>query len=68
MADINKPETALTDSGVSQAAEYDRRQFIKKAGKVAVAAPAVALLVSASLKPRMAHAIYMTSPGPFDDL
>lgn len=70
MAGMKKTETALEDSAIGKAGEYDRRQFMKKAGKVAIAAPAVALLVSASLKPRVAHAvIYEATPDPdMDDL
>ena len=47
----------------------DRRKFLKQAGTAAVTAPAVCLLVSASMKPTEAQAkLYTTKPGPFDDL
>lgn len=44
----------------------DRRKFLKSAGKVAVVAPAVTLLVSASLKSKEAEAkMYTYDPGPW---
>jgi hypothetical protein len=44
----------------------DRRDFLKKAGKVAATAPAVTLLFSASLKPTEAEAkMYTYDPGPW---
>ena len=36
-----------------------RREFLKGAGKAAIAAPAVALILSASSKPAKADAIYL---------
>ena len=40
-------------------AEKERREFLKKVGTAAAAAPAVALLLSANTKPAMAG-------GPYD--
>lgn len=43
----------------------ERRKFLKTAGKLAVTAPAVTLLISASLKPTEAQAVmYHYDPGP----
>lgn len=44
----------------------DRRRFLKTASKVAVTAPAVTLLLSASTLPRQAHAkMYHNNPPPW---
>ena len=44
MAD--KLRTAISDQVAEERALSDRRDFVKKAGKVAIAVPAVALLLS----------------------
>ncbi|MBT5051284.1 MAG: hypothetical protein HOM58_22505 [Rhodospirillaceae bacterium] len=36
----------------------ERREFLKSAGKVAITAPAVALLLSANVKPASAVSLY----------
>jgi hypothetical protein len=38
-----------------------RRDFLKKAGKAAVVAPAVAMLLSADMKPAAATPVYVPS-------
>ncbi len=43
-------------------AEKERREFLKKVGTAAAAAPAVALLLSANAKPAAAGRIYGTPP------
>lgn len=44
----------------------ERREFLKKAGKLAVTVPAVSLLVSASLTPTEAQAkMYTMEPPPW---
>ena len=40
-------------------AEKERREFLKKVGTAAAAAPAVALLLSANTKPAMANDNYI---------
>ena len=55
---------ALNDAEEEQVKE--RREFLKKAGKLAITAPAVTLLVSASLKPTEAQAVmYHSEGGPW---
>jgi hypothetical protein len=49
----NRPGTNVTE---------DRREFLKKAGQVAAAAPAVAVLLSAASKPASAQVQYTTVP------
>ena len=45
-----------------------RRQFVKTAAKVAVTAPAAAMLLNASVKPAKADQPYVVDTGnPFDD-
>lgn len=41
----------------------ERREFLKSAGKVAITAPAVALLLSANIKPASAISLY----GPYEN-
>ena len=53
-----KPETSTTRLDEETA----RREFLKKIGKAAASAPAVALLLAASSKPASAQAIYPTTP------
>jgi hypothetical protein len=56
MADEIKVET--TDA---KAAENTRREFVKKSAQVAVTAPAVAMLLSATTKPASAVSLYQAS-------
>ena len=57
-----KTRTSGSTKSIKQTLE-DRREFLKKAGTVAAAAPAVTLLLSA--KAKRAHAL--ASPGREDD-
>ena len=54
MDEVKATEKEIEHEGETTSAA--RRKFLKKAGTVAVAAPAVALLLSA--KPKLAHASY----------
>lgn len=54
----------LTDQSSAQSLSKNRRDFLKKASKIAVTAPAVTLILAASAKPREAHAkMYEGPPG-----
>jgi negative regulator of sigma E activity len=51
MAEENKPE----ETNIESAAQKTRRRFVQTAAQVAVTAPAVALLLSATTKPAAAQ-------------
>ena len=44
-------------------AEKERREFLKRVGRAAAVAPAVALLLSATTKPAMAQDITYSAPS-----
>ena len=48
----------MTDKLKTTTAEQERRDFLKKAGKVAVTAPAVALLLTAGAKKAAAGGLF----------
>ena len=41
----------------------DRREFLRSISRNAIAVPAIALLVAASMKPKKARAMYTYDPG-----
>jgi len=60
------PGTMTEKAFVDPAAANQRRTFLKKSAKLAVTAPAVTLLLTASLKPEKAAAkMYTYDPGPW---
>lgn len=57
-------EASTTTASKTTDFNSDRRDFLRKAGSAAMAAPAVTLLLTASLKPSEAHAkMYTYYPG-----
>jgi hypothetical protein len=53
--------------GIITAQVKSRREFVKTAAKVAVTAPAAALLLNASVKPAKARVLYDPKQGQFGD-
>lgn len=68
MSSMGKKEGVPLIEGNDSVELSDRREFLKKAGKTALIAPAVALLVAASLKPKKASAKMYEMPPPDWDL
>ena len=61
--------TATGDSTATPAVDDQRRDFLKKSGTLTLTAPAVSLLLAASLVPEQARAaMYTYDPGIPDDL
>ena len=60
------PETKTQEASFDLEANNQRRAFLKKSAKLAITAPAVSLLLTASLKPEKAEAVmYTIDPGPW---
>ena len=58
------PKTIIEEASCNPDATNPRRAFLKKSAKLAVTAPAVTLLLTASLKPEKAAAkMYTYDPG-----
>lgn len=51
----DESKTAISEQQTAESALTDRRDFVRKAGKAAIAVPAVALLLS--MQARSAHAV-----------
>ena len=68
MSSMEKKEGIILSEGDDSVVSSDRREFLKKAGKTALIAPAVALLVNASFKPKQAHAKMSTYDPGLPDL
>ena len=63
MKNENK-EKIVVNKGDDSIEINDRREFLKRVGKTALIAPAIALLVDASLKSKKANAkMYTYDPG-----